>query len=105
MISEGYNGPPRFVQDTGLPREVEVLRTLHAEINAIILSRQSLKDTSIFVYPFLPCAQCAAAIIQVGITAVYYNTARAELRHWAWSQREALRMFDEAKVQVTQVRI
>ena len=96
-VSEGYNGPPHDVQDKGLERHIELMRTLHAELNAILNSNTSLKGYTMYVYPFMPCAQCAAAIIQKGITKVVYYEDR-DLKNWKASQKEAIKMFEEAGV-------
>jgi deoxycytidylate deaminase len=57
--------------------------SLHAEIRAIILSGQSLKGASIFVYRELksgvpalarPCNLCMTVIEESGIKKVYYTT-------------------------------
>lgn len=101
-ISEGFNGPPRGVKDQGLERHKEVMRTIHAEINAIIFAAAPLKDATIYVYPFLPCASCAAAIIQSGIARVVYHSDN-QLPNWQHAQKEALEMFREAGVDVYRI--
>lgn len=101
-ISEGFNGPPRGIIDHDLSREAEVLRTLHAEINAIIFAATPLNGATMFVYPFLPCACCAAAIIQSGINRVVYSE-EIVLPNWAESQEEAVAMFLEAGVEVFKI--
>ena len=105
---EGYNGPPCLVKDSGLTRESDILRTLHAEVNAVLhylnnVPRPGGKYT-MYVYPFLPCAQCAAVIIQAGIAAVKINSGQL-LPSWRASQNEAVAMFEEAGVEVTLVGI
>lgn len=97
VISIGYNGPPKYIKDEGLSDEVRQLRTVHAELNAIFNSNASLKNSTIYVYPFMPCAQCAAAIIQKDIARVVYHK-ESNLKKWRVSQDEALRMFTEAGV-------
>lgn len=101
-LSEGFNGPPAGVIDNDLPRHVEVMRTIHAEINAIIFAAQSLHEASIYVYPFIPCAQCAAAVIQAGITKVFYHSL-SKLPNWFISQEVAMAMFKEAGITVTMI--
>lgn len=101
-VSEGYNGPPRGIADSDLPRDRETLRTIHAEINAIIFAARPLHGASIYVYPFLPCAACAAAIIQTGITRIIYHE-QSSLPKWQESQNEAEIMFREAGLNVFNV--
>ena len=78
VVSIGYNGLPRGCSDDDYPweREGEILETkypfvVHAELNAILNSKNSVKDCSIYVSLF-PCNECAKALIQVGVKEVVY---------------------------------
>jgi len=71
-------------------------------MNAIIFAAAPLAGATIYVYPFLPCAGCAAAIIQSGITRVVYHSD-SQLPNWQHSQKEALAMFEEAGVDVFKI--
>ncbi len=79
IVSVGYNGFPRGVEDDDLPwdREGGFLETkyayvCHAEVNAIVNAKgRSMKGCSIYVALF-PCNECAKIIIQSGITEVVY---------------------------------
>lgn len=104
ICSVGFNGFPRGVEDNPSAianRDTKLLRTIHAELNAILSAKEPLAGYSLFVWPFQPCAQCAAAIIQAGIADVYcpYNDHLAHER-WSESFKAALQMFDEAEVRV-----
>lgn len=102
VASVGFNGFPRGVEDSRdaiANRDAKLLRTVHAELNAILAAKEPLTGYSIFIWPFQPCAQCAAAIIQSGIKEVYcpYNDHMAQER-WSESFKAALQMLDEAGV-------
>lgn len=104
ICAVGFNGFPRGVEDSQSSianRDTKLLRTIHAELNAILSAKEPLTGYSLFVWPFQPCAQCAAAIIQSGIVDVYcpYNDHLAHER-WSESFKAALQMFDEAEVRV-----
>jgi len=104
VASVGFNGFPRGVEDSSFlieNRDAKLLRTIHAELNAILSAKEPLTGYSLFVWPFQPCAQCAAAIIQAGIADVYcpFNDHMAHER-WSESFKTALQMFDEAQVRV-----
>ena len=79
IISTGYNGMPHTCDECGLPleREGNWLDTkypyvVHAEMNAILNApTTNLKKHEIYVTLF-PCADCAKAILQAGITKVVY---------------------------------
>jgi len=109
VASVGFNGLPRAVSDDPArlaDRDQKLLYTVHAELNAILAAREPLHGCSIVVYPFQPCAQCAAAIIQAGISEVICpnnpvpstrsgDTSTASTR-WADSFHAARTMFHEA---------
>ena len=74
IASIGFNGFARGVDDDRErlnDREQKLLFSLHAELNAILSAKEPLVGCSLFVWPLPPCAQCAGAIIQSGIKAVY----------------------------------
>jgi dCMP deaminase len=105
IASVGFNGFPRGVEDRPdriTNRDTKLLFTIHAEMNAILSAKEPLKGYSIFVWPFQPCAHCAASIIQAGIKDVYcpFNAHLESYERWANSFKAALQMFDEAGVTV-----
>jgi len=105
IASVGFNGFPRGVEDRPdriANRETKLLYTIHAEMNAILSAKEPLKGYSLFVWPFQPCAHCAASIIQAGIKDVYCpsNAHLDSYERWKDSFKTALQMFDEAEVRV-----
>ena len=105
IASIGFNGFPRGVNDSHeriANRDTKLLYTIHAEMNAILSAKEPLAGYSIFVWPFQPCAHCAASIIQSGIKDVYcpFNAHLESYERWAESFKAALQMFDEANVRV-----
>jgi dCMP deaminase len=104
ICSVGFNGFPRGIEDNPSAianRDTKLLRTIHAELNAILSAKEPLNGYSIFVWPFQPCSQCAAAIIQSGIKVVYCPfTDHSSNERWSDSFMSALQMLDEANVRV-----
>ena len=79
IVDVGYNGFPYGCDDKEFPwdREGDALHTkyafvVHAELNAILNSTQSLKGCTLYVSLF-PCNECAKAIIQSGIKHIVYE--------------------------------
>jgi len=79
IVSIGYNGMPRGINDETIPweREGDFLNTkypyvVHAELNAILNSPRSVNGCTCYVTLF-PCNECAKAIIQSGIKKVVYE--------------------------------
>ena len=65
IASVGYNGFPRGVYDgpeiyEDRPRKL--LRTVHAEANAILSAREPLHGYTLYVTPLHPCANCSGLI-------------------------------------------
>jgi len=73
IASLGYNGFSRGMDDTYTSREQKLLRTVHAEMNAIISAQGSLDGCTIYVTPLCPCSTCAGAIVQAGIKRVVFQ--------------------------------
>lgn len=97
IASMGWNGFPRGVEDAYEDREHKLLRTVHAELNAILNARESLHGYSIYVSPLFPCSNCAAAIIQCGITCVVARMGKPR-EEWAKSFQASREMFRQARI-------
>jgi dCMP deaminase len=76
----GFNGFPRFIDDEAEHRHARPTKyqwTEHAERNAIYNAARvgmALKGCTMYV-THVPCADCARAIVQVGITRVVVDGA------------------------------
>lgn len=105
-VSYGYNGFPRKVEDSEERynnREVKYKMVVHAEENAILNAevRSALKGATLYVTPFMPCARCAASIIQVGIEEVVTTATPPELaKRWSEDIEITQTMFQEANVRL-----
>jgi dCMP deaminase len=95
--SLGYNGPPKGTDDNNMQGDRKKHRTLHAEMNAVLNTGQNLYRSTIYVYPYFPCAQCAAILIQKGVKRVVFCEGHS-LSFWAESQTEAAELFAEAGI-------
>lgn len=106
LASAGRNGFPRGIYDAPArlaDRETKLMLTLHAEENAIILSREPLDGYTLYVWPLPPCAHCAAAIIQSGVARVVYgfdDDCDDVPERWQASMNLAASVFDEARVRL-----
>jgi len=101
IVSVGYNGFPRGVQDRPdrlNDRDVKYKMVVHCERNAVIFAKSPVVGCTLYTWPFMSCAPCAAMMIQAGIVEVvapYSDNPR-------WSEDFALaeEMFREAGVQI-----
>ncbi|AAT75744.1 deoxycytidylate deaminase [Mesoplasma florum L1] len=106
IISTGYNGFPRGVNDDEFPwtREGEWIDTkypyvAHAELNAIVSARTNLTDSDVYVTLF-PCNECTKIIIQAGIKKVYYLEDKYKDSN---EVKASKRMLDAAKIEYKQI--
>ncbi|EOD81183.1 dCMP deaminase [Grimontia indica] len=103
IVSVGFNGYPHGISDSADTddREMKLLKTLHAEENAILFAKRDLADCEIWVTHF-PCPNCAAKIIQTGITQVHCPEQTEDfLSRWGEKIKVSADMFKQAGVQVT----
>jgi dCMP deaminase len=107
VVSMGYNGVPRGVSEAApTNRTVRLLRTIHAEENALHFAEVDVTGHTMYINR-PPCARCAAHIIQRGITRVIYafdDYGNPEfLDRWKNDFAEARLMFAEAGVEVQKI--
>lgn len=102
VVSLGFNGSPRGTLDA-TNRPSKLMRTIHAEINALHFANRSVAGYTIYVtHP--PCANCAASIIQREIARVVFEKPSADfLERWADSYAEAFAMFNESETVYVEV--
>ena len=97
ILSVGYNGFPRGVDDDSYRyenRELKHLYVAHAERNALDNSPHSVEGCTMYA-ALLPCNECAKSIIQRGITKVVsYHPDREDTFNWDITKQ----MFHEAGV-------
>lgn len=102
VVSLGFNGYPSSIEDTVKQdtRDTKLLKTIHAEENAILFARRDLTGCDIYVTHF-PCPNCAAKIIQTGIVAVHCPEQSPEfIERWGEKLELSQLMFKEAGVEV-----
>lgn len=81
VVSVGFNGFPQGIADTAERlenREIKYPTILHAEVNAILSARQDIRGCTLYVTHYMPCPQCAAVIVQSGITRIVYTPSENE---------------------------
>ena len=103
VISVGFNGFAKGVNDAEaryVDREAKYHIILHAERNALLFAKQDLTGCTIYTTPFMPCAACAAMIIQVGIERVVSYKQNLTSTRWAEEFRQAMDMFAEVRLRL-----
>lgn len=103
VVGMGYNGFPRGVEDTDArlnDRSVKYMMVQHAEANAIFNSTSDLKGATAYV-THSPCANCAGALIQSGVTKIVTNpTPEGLAERFAESFAVSSTMLGEAGVEL-----
>ena len=103
IVGVGFNGFPAGVNDSQERlnnRDVKLLITQHAERNALAFSTQDVAGCAAYTGPLPPCAQCAGALIQAGITRVVSCSPSESMDRWARDFSLAKEMYQEAGVRV-----
>lgn len=113
VLSVGYNGFPSGVRDDDEVFEARMTRPLkyalseHAERNAIYTASRigtSVVGSTIYCN-YLPCCDCARAIIQCGIKEVYYKNLHVNSTTYLEDVQIVLMMFREAEVHVERIEL
>ncbi|AHB36573.1 deoxycytidylate deaminase [Spiroplasma apis] len=80
IISTGYNGLPRGLDDDNYPwdrngdwENTKYPYIVHAELNAILSSQRSVDGCTLYTSLF-PCNECSKSIIQSGIKKIIYSS-------------------------------
>lgn len=79
-------------------RDLKYKMIVHCERNAIIYARQDLKGCTLYTWPFMSCAPCAAMVIQAGVKEVV--APKNDNPRWQADFAIATQMFAEAGVAV-----
>ena len=108
LISTGYNGFPRGIQDLDdrwNNREEKYKYVVHAEMNCIYNANyhnQSLKGSTMYIVGLPVCHECAKGIVQAGVIRVVAEFKDAPLK-WAKSTEITEKMFKEAGIVYDQI--
>lgn len=108
ILSIGYNGFPRGVDDKPVERYERPLKykyTEHAERNAIYNAARNgirLKDTVMYL-EWYPCCDCARAIIQSGISEVFCGKPNFNDERWGEDFKITKVLFEESGVIVNYI--
>ena len=100
VISSGYNGFPRYLDDSQIPqtRPEKYLYVVHAELNAILHAERELHDCTLYATVF-PCSECMKAVIQSGIkTIVYFNDLSGD--NWDDPRKAAMKMAELTGIEI-----
>lgn len=99
IISHGYNGFPRGVDDNPHRYEQKLVKhemVVHAEVNAILNAKSPVTGCTLYS-TFFPCPRCAAVMIQAGIKKVITIPNESDERYLQL-RLIAQQMFTEAGV-------
>lgn len=104
VLATGYNDLPLGVidNDTRRTRPGKYVYTEHAERNAIYNAARNgiaLKDSTMYQRWF-PCAECARAIVSVGIQVLYCEEPNWNDPRWGASFKDAHAILTECGVRI-----
>lgn len=102
ILSVGYNGFPAGIDDSEerlLNRDWKYKATVHAEINALLAARCDVAGASIYLFPFMPCSTCCAALINAGIAHIF--SRENSNPRWAESFTMSKALLEESGISLT----
>lgn len=105
VLGLGYNGFPDRISDNPAwlaDRETKYAMVIHAEMNAILNAKGSVRNASLFVTG-PPCSDCAKFVVQSGICEVHYRLPEAGKQgdfaeRWAENLKKSEAIFARADV-------
>jgi dCMP deaminase len=102
VVSVGFNGFPRGIEDNDRlnQRGTKYMNIIHAEMNALMFANCPVKGCVLYTHPFQPCSQCAACIIQSGISKIITKELSNCQPKWYNDFRNARQMFIEANIEL-----
>lgn len=106
IVSTGFNGLASGVEDTIERlenRDIKYKMVVHAERNAIIDAKRNLAGMTAYVWPIMPCSECAAMIIQAGLAKVIAPSTDNQRLIESCRFDLTEQMFEEAGITLTQV--
>lgn len=110
IVSTGYNSFPMGIKDNIPERQTRPYKYFfmaHAEFNSIILSKTDLRGCIMYTNG-IPCSNCGRAIIQAGITKVYYDEEWSNYSNkskWDEEAEATKDMFFEAGIELIPLKV
>lgn len=109
ILSMGYNGMPRGIDETKMDRwhrPTKLMWCEHAERNAIAnASRHGTPlENGIAIITMFPCAECARMLIQSGIKTIVSEKPDIINSRWSESFKCSLEMFQEVDIKIIYVK-
>jgi dCMP deaminase len=105
VLSGGYNGFPRGIEDTDERlnnRDLKHSLVVHAEMNLIYNATRSgisLEGSHLYVWGLPVCSECAKGIIQTGIKVVFVAESCVNIKpFWIESWQKTKKMLTESGV-------
>lgn len=104
-VAQGWNRFPVGTRDDAAlwaDREVKYERVVHAEMAALLAAGKRAVGGTIYCWPGMPCARCAAHLVEAGIARVVSVPFPPEKQErWGASVQVGTDMMREAGVNVT----
>ena len=86
IASCGFNGFAQKMPDDHelyANRDEKYSRIIHAEMNALLFTREPVIGYTLYTYPFIPCDRCFVTMVQAGITKyVAPKATKEQLIRW-----------------------
>lgn len=104
-ISKGFNGMIRKSKENRMwePRNIKLLCVIHAEMNALLHSKRSLKGATAYI-THGPCENCLKHLAQAGVKRFVYEDASIMRNRGTNDQKEAIQIImEDANIEVISI--
>lgn len=104
ILSTGYNGFPRGIEDTMdryENRQEKYRYIVHGEMNCIYNAAHigsKLDGSDMYVYGLPTCSECAKGIIQIGVKRIFACYPESINERWSESEKLSSDMYKQAGV-------
>jgi dCMP deaminase len=107
VASVGFNGFPQDMEDRPewyAEREEKYIRVVHAEVNALLFSREPVAGYTLYTYPIACCPRCAVQMIQSGISRFVFPVVPVDKRdRWTEQIEKTKSMFTDIGIPFCEV--
>jgi dCMP deaminase len=107
VLSVGFNGFPQCMPDNPewyADRNEKYSRIVHCEVNALLLSENSVRGGTLYTWPFACCDRCAVTMLQAGIIRFVYPSIPAHLvERWGEPLAKTTKYFAECGVEAVEI--
>lgn len=107
ICSTGFNGFPQGMDDRSEwydNRDEKYIRVVHAEVNALLFSRESVSGYTLYTWPMACCPRCAVQMVQAGLRRLVFPVCPVDkIERWQEQLEKTKSIYGEMNVEWLEV--